>query len=67
MGQYSKRLKNKLNKLINEIAENPSFWVRNSRTDFARNRKITIRDLIRILLSAGGNSMNKELYDYFKL
>lgn len=67
MGQYSKRLKNKLNKLINEIAENPSLWVRNSRTDFARNRKITIRDLIRILLSAGGNSMNKELYDYFKL
>ena len=67
MGQYSKRLKNKLNKLINEIAENPSLWVRNSRTDFARNRKITIRDLIRILLSAGGNSMNKELYYYFKL
>lgn len=66
MGQYSKRLKNKLNNLISEMAENPSLWARNPSVDFIRNRKISFTDLIRILLSSGGNSLNKELYDYFK-
>ena len=66
MGQYSKRLKNKLNNIISEMAENPSLWAKNPSVDFIRNRKITFTDLIRILLSSGGNSLNKELYDYFK-
>lgn len=66
MGQYAKRLKNKLNSIIDRMAEVPHFWAKNPGSDFIRNRKIKFRDLVRILLSCGGNSLNKELYDYFK-
>jgi len=66
MGQYSKQLKNKLDGIINEMAECPSLFARNPDKDFTRSRKIDFQNLIRILLSCGGNSLNKELYDYYK-
>ena len=66
MGQYSKQLKNKLNNIISDMANNPAPFVQNPGKDFIRNRKITFENLIKILISSGGNSLNKELYDYFK-
>lgn len=66
MGQFSKQLKNRLTGLIDGMAENPSLWSRNPKADFVRNRKIPFADLVKILLSSGGNSLNKELYDYFR-
>ena len=66
MGQYSKQLKNKLDGIINEMAERPSLFARNPDKDFTRSRKIDFQNLIRILLSCGGNSLNKELYGYYK-
>ena len=66
MDQYAKQLKNKLLKIIRQMADDPSQWVRNPDKDFIRNRKITFEDVMRFLISSGGNSLNKELYDYFK-
>ncbi len=66
MEQYAKKLRDKLNAIIAEMAQNHYTWVKNPHSDFIRNRKITFTNLIHILLSAGGNSLNKELFDYFK-
>ena len=66
MGQYSKQLKNKLNGIIAEMAETPALFSREPGKDFTRHRKIDFGSLIQILLSFGGNSLNKELYDCFK-
>ncbi len=65
MGQYAKQLKNVLAGLISDMAECPSLWSRNPASDFRRSRKIPFASLVCLLLSAGGNSLNKELYDYF--
>jgi len=48
MGQYAKRLRNKLNNIIDQMAEVPYLWAKNPVSDFKRSRKITFRDLIRI-------------------
>ena len=48
------------------MAAAPAPFVQNPGKDFVRNRKITFENLIKILISSGGNSLNKELYDYFK-
>lgn len=37
MGQYSKQLKNKLDGIINEMAECPSLFARNPDKDFTRS------------------------------
>ena len=48
------------------MAQQASLFAVNPRKDFTRNRDIDFQTLLRILLSIGGNSLNKELYDYFK-
>lgn len=66
MSGFSGRLKNILNSLIDRMAADPVPYVRNPSVDFTRSRKIAFATLLRLLLSMGGNSLNKELYDYFK-
>lgn len=63
---YSGELKKHLEKIIDEMAQTPCLFAKNPKTDFTRDRKLTFSKLIRLLLSMGGNSINKELYDYFK-
>lgn len=64
-GAWPLRLKNILNSIIGEMAENPGRFARNPSVDFTRNRKLTFIQLSRLLLSMGGNSLNKELFDHF--
>ncbi|MGN0194633.1 MAG: IS4 family transposase [Pseudoramibacter sp.] len=66
MYTYAKHLKALLDHLILTMAEQSARWAKCPDKDFTRNRKIPFTDLIRFLLAAGGNSLNKELYDYFK-
>lgn len=55
-----------LNGIITRMSNNPSQFANNPDTDFKRNRKISFTNLVNMLLSFGGNSLNKELYDYYK-
>lgn len=66
MSSYSKQIKHKLISIIKKISENPDRFVRNPGKDFTRQRKLTLEHTIKILLSMGGNSLYKELLDYFK-
>lgn len=63
---YSAWLKQQLNNIIDEMATNPSLFAMNPNKDFTRKRDIDFKTLINIILSMAGNSINKELYDYFK-
>lgn len=48
------------------MATNPSLFAKNPQTDFTRDRKLSFDKLVHLLLGMRGNSINKELYDYFK-
>ena len=41
-------------------------FVRNPLKDFIRKRKLHFEDIINLLLSINGNSLSKELLDYFQ-
>lgn len=58
-------VKDKLNSVIEEMVLNKESFVKNPGKDFVRNRKITFQDTIKLILAMRGNTLNKELYDYF--
>ena len=59
-----RQLKRTLNKNISDIAKDPEAFVRNPGKDFSRNRMLTKEEIIRFIVSMGGQSINKELYSY---
>jgi hypothetical protein len=65
MIDYPSYVKIKLSAIINEIAASPEPFLKNPGRDFTRNRKITFESVIKMLLSMGGNSIYKELLEYF--
>ena len=60
-----KIIKDNLDIIINYMDENKELFVKNPETDFVRNRKCNFKDIIRIVLSMQGESIDRELYDYF--
>ena len=48
------------------MSNHPEYYVKNPKRDFVRNRKLTFKTVIEILLSMGGQSISQELIDYFK-
>lgn len=65
MIDYPSYVKGKLSAIINETAASPEPFLKNPGRDFTRNRKITFESVIKMLLSMGGNSIYKELLEYF--
>ncbi len=53
-----------LNGIITRMSNNSSQFANNPDKNFKRNVKIPFTNLVNMLLSFGGNSPNKELYDY---
>ena len=66
MNYYPNKLKSKLLSLIDNVAHNKVLYVKDPTRDFTRNRKLDLKTMLKILLSMGGNSLNKELLDYFQ-
>ncbi|MBC8059957.1 MAG: transposase, partial [Clostridiaceae bacterium] len=65
MLNYPNHVKNKLINIVEEMAENPECYVKNPNRDFTRERKLTFKSVIEILLSIGGGSISKELLEHF--
>lgn len=63
---YSKQIKSILENIIDEMSTHPELFAKNPGKDFTRDRKLSFNKLIHLLLGMRGNSINKELYDYFK-
>lgn len=66
MVNYPAYVKDKLTSIIKEMALSPELFVKSPGRDFTRNRKLTFESVIQLLLSMGGNSIYKELLDYFE-
>lgn len=62
---YPDLVKDRLFRLIDEMAQNPGLFVKNPGKDFSRNRKLNFTEMIRLLLSMGGNSLGNELMECF--
>lgn len=65
MNEYAKTIMKKLLDSITEVELNSREFVVNPEIDFTRKRKLEFKEMIRIMLSMGGQSLNLELLDYF--
>lgn len=65
MNNHAASVKETLMSLINEMSESPAPFVQNPDRDFTRNRKLSFKKMLLMLISMGGNSIHKELLDFF--
>ena len=65
MNKYAKKIKDNLENSIKEITINPKTYALNPEKDFTRTRKLPLDEMIRIILTIGGNSLNLEIMKYF--
>ena len=54
-----------LNGIVAEMAKDPAAFVVNPGKDFTRKRTLSFERMFEIILGMGGQSLNKELVDYF--
>lgn len=66
MNEYTKYIKKKLNESIQKLVWNRVDYVHDPKRDFTRNRKISLRTLIELLITMGAGSQNKEILEFFK-
>ncbi|MEG0857729.1 MAG: hypothetical protein RSG52_14770 [Terrisporobacter sp.] len=66
MNNYSKFIKDRLVSIIKEMGNSLELFVKNPGKDFIRNRKLSFEDIIKLMLSMGGNSIYRELLEHFK-
>ncbi|MDF1618813.1 IS4 family transposase [Petrocella sp. FN5] len=62
---YSNQLKMKLFDIMDEMASAPSPFVVNPNKDFTRKRKLDFATMLKFLLTMNGNSIDKELLEFF--
>ena len=57
MNEYANEIKEKLDSLLVEMDENSYLFTKHPGKDFTRKRKFDFKEMLRILLSMGGNSL----------
>ena len=62
MKHYAKKLKQSLMSEIRELADRKREFCRNPVRDFTRERKLTFEEVIKILVSMGGDPLRTELF-----
>lgn len=65
MTGYPSFIKDKLTKIIRDMAAEPKLFVKNPNADFTRTRKLAFETVMNLMLSMGGNSLTSELMEYF--
>jgi len=60
------QIKNALDGVITDMVKDPSQFVVAPDKDFTRNRTLTFKKMLHIILGMGGGSIRKELSDYFE-
>ena len=66
MGKFSKQMKNRITGIINDMADHAELFSENPGHDFTRERSLDFRTMVSLIMSIGGNSLTKELYDFAK-
>jgi hypothetical protein len=62
---YNDKIKHLIDDIIEDMASNKEGYVKNPGVDFTRDRKLPFEMVIKLVLSMKGNTLNKELYDFF--
>ena len=62
---YNNKTKCLINDIISDMAANREQYIKNPGVDFTRDRKLPFEMVIKLVLSMKGNTLNKELYDFF--
>ena len=57
---YASHVRNTLYKIINKLADNKDVYCTNPGKDFTRNRKIGFRDLLQLIITMEGGTINSE-------
>jgi len=65
MNNFVGRLKGTLTKIIRKMSETKDLFVKCPEKDFSRKRKLPFDEVISIVVSMGGNSVKKELYEAY--
>ena len=65
MKHYAKKLKRSLMSEIEELAKRKSEFCRDPSRDFTRTRKLTFEDVLKILVTMGGNPLRTELFTHY--
>jgi hypothetical protein len=65
VSNYPTFVKNKLLSPVQNLADLSWLYVKNPGKDFTRNWKLPFETVIEILLSMGGGTLSKELYEFF--
>jgi len=60
-----KLVKDCLYAVIDNMDEYKEMFVKNPGKDFIRNRKLSFKETLKLMLAMKGNTLNKELYEYF--
>ena len=64
MEKRSETVKKALDSAIDTIIRDKANYVNNPEKDFTRNRKASMKDIMKLILSMEGGSLNKEMYNY---
>mgnify|MGYP000919710833 CR=1 FL=1 len=65
MTNYNEKIKKVLDGIIANMSENKEKYVIDPKKNFIRNRKLPFETMVKLILSMKGNTLNKELYDFF--
>lgn len=63
--KYNEQIKTLLDNIIADISNSKRSYVKNPDKDFTRGRKLPFGMVVKLVLSMKGNTLNKELYDFF--
>lgn len=66
MNEFATTILNHLTESLSAISSDSRLYVMNPESDFTRNRKLKLYEMVRIILSMGGQSLKLELLDYFR-
>ena len=58
-------LKLNLNDVIDEVEKNPSDYLIDPTKNFTRKMKLNFSTIMSLLIGMGGNTISKELWNYF--
>lgn len=64
---YPEILRRRLENAINYVVENKDSFVKHPGVDFTRNRKLTMRDTIALLITMDGGALDKELLKFSRV
>jgi hypothetical protein len=64
MNTYPDLIKHNLFSIIDYMANNLDDFVKNPGKDFSRNRKLPFDSVLKFLISLGGSSLHKELFEF---